>query len=164
MAITRPTGIVSTGNWGNPVTNEVNRLTTESGQNKTNLASIETTLNQLMTPAWKPLPLGASWDWFGSPQQTVNYAKWGNWVWLRGLVKNISGAAITANTTFSTVPSEIGTPTNGLCAVLASTIGSGQSMRITLQANLNYNYLGTTQRSLANGQWFSLEGVSYFLG
>jgi len=166
MAITRPTGIVSTSLWGNPVADEINRLTTESAANKTNLASIETSLNQLLQPQWKTLPLATGWDWFGSGQQTPNYAKWGNWAFLRGMVKNISGAAISANTVYSTVPSEVLPPLNGLCAVqsIMSPSNNTTSIRNTMQSNGNFNVLVTAQRPIPNQQWFTLEGVGFFLG
>lgn len=165
MAIALPTGKVQTTAWAYPLADEVNRLTTESGTNKTNLASIETSLNQLLTPAWKTLPLSSGWDNFGSGQQNANYVKWGNWVFVRGLVKNVSGAAVTANTTYSTVPSEIQMPLNALCALIAlSSSSNAVSLRTTLQSNGNHNIIGTSTRPIPNNNWFSLEGLNYFLG
>lgn len=79
MPITRPTTktIISTTGWGIPITDEVNRLTTD-------LASTKPTV-------WTAVTFTNGWANFGGGYQTAQYRKIGDMVYVRG---TISGGAV----------------------------------------------------------------------
>jgi len=76
MAIVRPTTktLISTTNWGIPITDEVNRLTTLTGGN--------------VPTAWTPLTLLNGWLNYGGSYDIAQYRKIGDIVQIRGVINS----------------------------------------------------------------------------
>jgi hypothetical protein len=78
---------IATAPWGIPITNEVNRLTTQSDKNTTDVAALKTAT---ATTAWAAVSLLNGW--VVSPGSPVMYRKIGDIVYLKGRMQ--SGAML----------------------------------------------------------------------
>jgi len=94
MAINRPTTktIISTSNWGIPITDEVNRLTTQSNTNTTDITNLKPT-------AWTNASLANGWTNWGGNVQVLQYRKVGDIVYIRGGLKSPGPSGATVITT-----------------------------------------------------------------
>lgn len=88
---------ISTVQWGIPVTDEVNRLTTESG-------ATNSLIQSFLNPVWIPLPMAPGWDAYGGGYVQPQYIAIGKWVHLRGLCRNNTGSTVNSATTVATLP------------------------------------------------------------
>ena len=123
MAINRPTTktIISTSNWGIPVTDEINRLTTQSNADHTDVTNLKTNT----TPtAWANITVFTN-GWVNVPGwQATQYRKIGDIVYLRGYIQNG-----TANVPAFTMPVGF-RPLNNIA--FASAYYSGQRLAATV--------------------------------
>jgi len=87
MAIAPPvtSTVISTTAWGIPLTNEVNRLTTQSDAYGPRITNLETATAK---GAWTTPTLLNGWLQYGSGWQTLQYRKIGDIVYIRGLIKS----------------------------------------------------------------------------
>lgn len=85
MPISRPTTktIISTQGWGIPITDEVNRLTTQSDSNTSRVTALEAATAKT---TWTNATLLNGWVNMGAPMNVTQYRKIGDIVYLRGYV------------------------------------------------------------------------------
>jgi hypothetical protein len=85
MAINPPVShtTISTAQWGIPITDEVNRLTTA--------------VAALQPGAWVALSYQNGWTNIGGGQQNGQYRKWGDMVQLRGFLQNGTAGTVAFN-------------------------------------------------------------------
>jgi hypothetical protein len=84
---------IATAPWGIPLTNEVNRLTTQSDSNTTRLTAVE---SKVATTTWVPLVLQNGWSDYLSGRHPSAYRKRGDMLDLRMAVRyGTTGSVVT---------------------------------------------------------------------
>jgi len=166
MAVAKPVTrtVVATPTWGFPVTDEINRLTTEGAGNLSKLASLQAIMNGLLTPVWTPIPLASPFAPYGSGYATPAYCVQGSWVWLRGLARQTQAADLTAVTTMGTLPVEARPAVSISVLILMLTGGSagvapGKRMQIGSAGAMSV--YPTATESLSQNAWVSLDGTKF---
>jgi len=143
--------------WGNPVTDEINRLTTESAGLKSNIATLQSQLTAMMTPTtWKALPLSAGFENWAGGYWSASYLLVGQIVYLRGLIRNNTGANLTGATVFATLPSEAVPLTNIILpAMITSTTDGHTAKRMGITANTGVmNIYATAADTIVNASGY----------
>lgn len=151
MAITRPVTktIISTTDWGIPITDEVNRLTTVAAG--------------ITAPTWVTPTLLTG---FGnvSGNCPFQYAVVGNMVFMRGMVQNNTGAIMQAYVNIANAlpkPATYDFIFGGI--VTSTTINDGRQLRGKVAVADGSVQIGTSSTNpVAVGGWFSLFNTMYF--
>lgn len=166
MPITLPvTGTkVATTSWGNPITNEVNRLTTQSNSNVSRIATLEgqvasnaANIASFFTPTWMAVPLTSGWSWYGAGYSQPQYAIAGMWTFVRGLIRNDTGAPVTATTVIATIPAD-GRPPASIQFATMTTTGA---MRLNIATDGTIRVYATSGAPINTGTFVSIENISY---
>lgn len=136
---------IGTVEWGIPITDIVNMA------------------SEIVAPTWKPIPLAAGMTVFGSGFQPPRYFVAGNFVMLDGMIRNSTGADITANWTLAdNLPVEMRPTLRVILGVAFATTG-GTTVEM---ARLDINgavMSGRGTLAWPASQYVSLTGLCYHL-
>lgn len=168
MAITRPVSksTVATATWGFPMTDEVNRLTTQSNADhaaipplQSSVATLQTSLASFLTPTWKAWVPSSGWQDQGAPNNPLTYAVFGTWILARGLVKNITGATVNASADVAVLPSD------AWPLQAQQVFGYNSSSALTVRVNVTVTgvirVFFTASNAILNGGWVSVDNIFY---
>jgi hypothetical protein len=141
--------IISTTAWGIPITDEVNRLTTEAADLRTQIEALQRTL-------WGPWetfpPMSAGWTLTNANiARTID----GKWVTMRGQITR-SGADLSGAITFGTLPA--GYRPAVWSRFPAAWSGGFIRIQISPAGDMQLaSYTGT----FASGQYFHVDGLMF---
>jgi len=150
---------ITTVQWGIPITNEVNRLTSQTAS-ATDLAALQTLLQAITNPTWFNVPLVAGYN-----TTPLRYAIADKLIMVQGLITNTTGANATTNTVVGTMPLEARPLATSVIFNLPSSatvnFQDGKSMRvsvgttgsITVQLGANIPWNNNTNVAMCVNYW-----------
>jgi hypothetical protein len=117
-------------------------------------------LDPFWKPTWVPVTLNSGWVWMGAPHNTPAYAVFGDWVFLRGAIKNNTGGAVSAATAIFTLPAACYPVNQQNFLSFISNVGGMLRCHVAANGVFTANFWASGTIGTSN-QYFLIDGFMY---